>query len=135
MQLASSVRTRPLPQGVLTSPCSHGFCLLSRVFLQPATIHHHQHPGVLRASGCGFINYALLQPNRPGADRDRFVNSSASFTRPTKYINEVYFVRNVSKLRVSLVSKNFCLVRIDGDYFVTAASHVRRHAIRRTTRI
>ena len=55
------------------------YALSSHVFLQPATVHHDQKPGVERALRGVVIDDAFLQPDSLRADGDCFINGFAGF--------------------------------------------------------
>ena len=83
----------------------------------------------------GVVNHPVLHPDRFDAQRYRFVNRSACFTRAPKDINQIDLFRNVTQRRIGPLAKHLCLVWVYRDDFVTAAAHVGSDAIRRTMRI
>src|SRR5215204_1817022 len=95
-------------QGELLSPGAY-------MFLQPATIHHHEQSGVECALSSILINHTFLKPHCFCAYSNRFINRRSCLIRTAEDINQIDLLLHCKEIRISLLAKDFRFVRIHRD--------------------
>src|SRR6185369_3795947 len=99
------------------------------VFLEPAAIHHDHQPRILRTLRRRRINHTLLQPHRLRTHSNRLINSLPRLIRSSKHIHKIDLFRHRRQIRIRLLTKHSCLIRVHGNHPVTLTPHVSRNTV------
>ena len=114
---------------------ARGLSCADVMFLEDATVHHHENLCPARFFGCLLVDHIFLHPDRRDFELNRLIDNLLHKFGAPKNIHDINLPGNVEQRRVGGLTEAFVDIRVDRNNTVSVLLHIGGNAVTGTQRI